>query len=138
MNGYVAPATDWGPEAERQWWLAAESCCLLARAYVREGVRVAIDAYRPPVPGDQWDDLLAGVDVHHVALLPSLAVCTARNNRRNGDARLSDEALARNYSNFQWCLERNPVALILDNESISVDDSAHAIDAHLTTLGVTL
>ena len=131
--GHARPDVSFDDEAERQWMLAARISAQMARAYLQESIRCVIDVYAPPTQElDVWDHQLAGLTVARVHLFPTFDVCRLRNAQRTGIARLSDEALQGNYSGYAWCIERAPTAHVIDNTSLSIDDTVAELERLIT------
>jgi adenylylsulfate kinase-like enzyme len=132
--GYARPDVSFDDEAERQWMLAARISAHMARAYLQETIRCVVDAYAPPTQEpDLWDDQLAGLTVTRVHLFPTFDVCRQRNAQRTGNDRLTDEALHGNYSGYAWCIERAPNAYVIDNTSLSIEETVAELERMVTT-----
>lgn len=135
--GHARPDVSFDDEAGRQWNLAARLSAQMARTYLEERIRCVLDVYAPPVrQPDVWDEQLAGLAVVRVHLFPTLEACRARNAQRPASARLTEDALHRNYSDFAWCVERAPLAHVIDNGDLSIEETAAAVEAILMKLRI--
>lgn len=118
-------------EAQRQWNLAMSISAHMAQAYVDAGMHCVVDVYAPPpTNSDMWDELSDG-RIIRVDLVPTLEACRQRNSQRSGRARISDEALVKNYETYAWCLERAAGLNLIDNTHLTLDETVERV-AQLT------
>jgi chloramphenicol 3-O-phosphotransferase len=133
-TGYRAPGK---PGFERQQALATRNACDLACNFIAERFAVIIDDIVPGrVELDLYLDGLkrAGVAVHYVRLLPSLAVCHERNRGRRAD-RVPDERLELLYAEFAAAGEMP--GSVIDSAGMTVESTADRLQA-LTTSGASI
>lgn len=79
----LSDSVDWTDETERQFQLAEEAACAMARAYTRAGFAVCLDHCRNLPRWDAFlDEHLTGIKVVRVCLLPSLEENLSRNEGR--------------------------------------------------------
>ena len=136
-SGYVsrsAAAADESlrPEADRQWLLAAAVCEAMAATFASDGVDFALSAFRPP--GD-WKGCWSRLDAMNpliIVLLPPMAIALERDDTRTGRAHTGRGSIERAYS-YDWERWReHPLAHVLDNASMSVDDVVAEVESLFT------
>jgi chloramphenicol 3-O-phosphotransferase len=130
-TGYRSPGK---PGFERQQALAIRNACDLARNFMAERFAVIIDDV---VGGrEQLERYMeglkdAGVALHYVRLMPSLAVCHERNKGRRAD-RVADERLELLYREFEGAGDMP--GSVIDSSAMTVEATADRLQA-LTTAG---
>ncbi|MET9023319.1 hypothetical protein ABZV93_25435 [Actinopolymorpha sp. NPDC004070] len=104
----------------------------MVRIYREHRIDCVVDIYAPPCPPEPGDTSLADFDIRQVILLPSLDVCLERNRLRNRQPILKAEDLRGNYEDFAWCVARFRPAHVIDNSTLTVDETVAAIEAVVT------
>ncbi len=102
----------------------------MVRVYASYEIDCVIDIYAPPPP-DPGEALMTALHIRQVILLPSLDVCLARNRARNRQPFLADEDLRANYEDFASCVSTPELEYVIDNGTLTVDETVDAIDALL-------
>ena len=133
--GFVAPWRQ-GPDWERQHRLAVRNAAVIARNFLAEKIGViADDVVDAQSLGWYLEELKpAGASVHLVRLMPSLAVCEARNTSR-GEGRVRPAWVTEIYERFAKAADF--AGSTIDNSDLSVEETADRLLA-LTTQGKSL
>ena len=124
--GFEHPA-NYSAEAARQWQLASDLCCLMARRYARDDVDCVISVYEPG-PLQPWLRRLAPIEVSVLYLMPAIEVALTRNRAREGA--MPDEAVARSFDEF-LVDETVDKRLVVDNSDMTLDATVRAVDQWL-------
>jgi len=133
-TGYVTPGK---PGFERQHALAVRNACAMARNFLQERIAVIVDdVVIAQADLDAYVSELqpAGVPVHCVRLMPSLAVCHDRNRQRAAERQPASrvEAVWRQFD------AAGPIGgSTIDNSQLSAEATADRVQA-LTTSGESL
>ncbi|WP_431946018.1 AAA family ATPase [Actinacidiphila sp. bgisy167] len=132
-SGFADPQSGWNDNSEAQYRLARRTCGFAARNYLANGISCIIDDAvfpdRPVVGLGGWKRHV-GPGLLPVVLLPGLDVVLARNARRSGNRRLSDEEVARIHGRMAgWYGSGLP---IIDNSHLDVAAAAAALDSVVT------
>ncbi|WP_354643540.1 AAA family ATPase [Kitasatospora camelliae] len=138
--GFANPQSGWNTASEAQYRLARRTCGFACRNYLANGISCIIDDAvfpdRPAIGLGGWKRHI-GPGMIPVVLLPGLDSVLARNARRSGNRRLSDEEVARIHGRMAgWRTSGLP---IIDNSQLDVTATAaaldHAIHSRLTAAG---
>ena len=129
--GAAHPEHGWTDETARQWTVAMDLWKAMVCVYKHHAIDCVIDIYAPPCPPEPEDTFVTDLDIRRVVLLPSLEVCLARNRARNRRPFLEDRDLESNYEGFAWCVRRHQPANVIDNSTLSVDQTVEAIEEAL-------
>ncbi|WTJ79259.1 ATP-binding protein [Kitasatospora sp. NBC_01539] len=129
QSGFANPQSGWNNASEAQYRLARRTCGFACRNYLANGISCIIDDAvfpdRPAIGLGGWKRHI-GPGMIPVVLLPGLDSVLARNARRNGNRRLSDEEVARIHGRMAgWRTSGLP---IIDNSQLDVDATAAALD----------
>ncbi|WP_030268461.1 AAA family ATPase [Streptomyces sp. NRRL B-24484] len=129
QSGFANPQSGWNNASEAQYRLARRTCGFACRNYLANGISCIIDDAvfpdRPAIGLGGWKRHI-GPGMIPVVLLPGLDSVLARNARRNGNRRLSDEEVARIHGRMAgWRTSGLP---IIDNSQLDVPTTAAALD----------
>lgn len=132
--GFADPQTGWNDSSEAQYRLARRTCGFAARNFLANGISCIIDDAvfpdRPVVGLGGWKRHV-GPHLMPVVLLPGLDIVLARNAKRTGNRRLSDEEVARIHGRMAgWYGSGLP---IIDNSTLDVPEAAAALDQVVTS-----
>ncbi|MFJ8045847.1 AAA family ATPase [Kitasatospora sp. NPDC096147] len=127
--GFADPQSGWNDASEAQYRLARRTCGFACRNYLANGISCIIDDAvfpdQPAVGLGGWKRHI-GPGMIPVVLLPGLDSVLARNARRSGNRRLSDEEVARIHGRMAgWYSTGLP---IIDNSQLDVPSTAAALD----------
>ncbi|MER8184351.1 AAA family ATPase [Kitasatospora sp. NPDC094015] len=127
--GFANPQSGWNTASEAQYRLARRTCGFACRNYLANGISCIIDDAvfpdRPAIGLGGWKRHI-GPGMIPVVLLPGLDSVLARNARRSGNRRLSDEEVARIHGRMAgWRTSGLP---IIDNSQLDVASTAAALD----------
>ncbi|WP_228718007.1 AAA family ATPase [Kitasatospora acidiphila] len=127
--GFANPQSGWSSATEAQYRLARRTCGFACRNYLANGISCIIDDAvfpdRPAIGLGGWKRHI-GPGMIPVVLLPSLDTVLARNARRSGTRRLSDEQVALIHGRMAgWFNSGLP---IIDNSQLDVTATAAALD----------
>ncbi|MFJ1705238.1 AAA family ATPase [Kitasatospora sp. NPDC088346] len=127
--GFANPQSGWNTASEAQYRLARRTCGFACRNYLANGISCIIDDAvfpdRPAIGLGGWKRHI-GPGMIPVVLLPGLDSVLARNARRSGNRRLSDEEVARIHGRMAgWRTSGLP---IIDNSQLDVGATAAALD----------
>ncbi|MGX2998328.1 AAA family ATPase [Streptomyces sp. JNUCC 64] len=130
--GFADPQSGWNDHSEAQYRLARRTCGFAARNFLANGISCVLDDAvfpdRPAVGLGGWKRHV-GPGLLPVVLLPGLEVVLARNARRRGNRRLTDEEVARIHGRMAgWYGSGLP---IIDNSRLDVPGTARALDEAL-------
>ncbi|MFD0568813.1 AAA family ATPase [Kitasatospora gansuensis] len=127
--GFANPQSGWNNASEAQYRLARRTCGFACRNYLANGISCIIDdAVFPDLPAvglGGWKRHI-GPGMIPVVLLPGLDSVLARNARRAGTRRLSDEEVARIHGRMAYWY--NSGLPIIDNSHLDVAATAAALD----------
>ncbi|MFC9327747.1 AAA family ATPase [Kitasatospora sp. NPDC057015] len=129
QSGFANPQSGWNNASEAQYRLARRTCGFACRNYLANGISCIIDDAvfpdRPAIGLGGWKRHI-GPGMIPVVLLPGLDSVLARNARRSGNRRLSDEEVARIHGRMAgWYNSGLP---IIDNSQLDVGATAAALD----------
>jgi hypothetical protein len=128
-SGFANPQSGWNDQSEAQYRLARRTCGFAARNYLANGISCIIDDAvfpdRPAIGLGGWKRHV-GPGLMPVVLLPGLDVVLARNARRTGVRRLSDEEVARIHGRMAGWYGSG--LSIIDNSRLDVPGTAAALD----------
>ena len=129
-SGYADPRQGWNRECREQLVLARGSIAMLARRFRDSGMRCVVDDAVFPewIESDYagWKRELDGLSHQLVVLLPTLEATLARDKERPSSRQVGHDLVETIYEMMtSW---RNQDVLIVDNSTLSVDDTVHAID----------
>lgn len=129
QSGFANPQSGWNNASEAQYRLARRTCGFACRNYLANGISCIIDDAvfpdRPAIGLGGWKRHI-GPGMIPVILLPGLDSVLARNARRSGNRRLSDEEVARIHGRMAgWYNSGLP---IIDNSQLDVAATAGALD----------
>ncbi|MFF1875228.1 AAA family ATPase [Kitasatospora herbaricolor] len=129
QSGFANPQSGWNNASEAQYRLARRTCGFACRNYLANGISCIIDDAvfpdRPAIGLGGWKRHI-GPGMIPVVLLPGLDSVLARNARRSGNRRLSDEEVARIHGRMAgWYNSGLP---IIDNSQLDVAATAAALD----------
>ncbi|MEW1913662.1 AAA family ATPase [Kitasatospora sp. NPDC085895] len=129
QSGFANPQSGWNNASEAQYRLARRTCGFACRNYLANGISCIIDDAvfpdRPAIGLGGWKRHI-GPGMIPVVLLPGLDSVLARNARRSGNRRLSDEEVARIHGRMAgWRTSGLP---IIDNSQLDVASTAAALD----------
>ncbi|MEV6208994.1 AAA family ATPase [Kitasatospora sp. NPDC051914] len=129
QSGFANPQSGWNNASEAQYRLARRTCGFACRNYLANGISCIIDDAvfpdRPAIGLGGWKRHI-GPGMIPVVLLPGLDSVLARNARRSGNRRLSDEEVARIHGRMAgWRTSGLP---IIDNSQLDVAATAAALD----------
>ncbi|MFC7180390.1 AAA family ATPase [Kitasatospora paranensis] len=129
QSGFANPQSGWNNASEAQYRLARRTCGFACRNYLANGISCIIDDAvfpdRPAIGLGGWKRHI-GPGMIPVVLLPGLDSVLARNARRQGNRRLSDEEVARIHGRMAgWRTSGLP---IIDNSQLDVAATAAALD----------
>ncbi|MFI6448984.1 AAA family ATPase [Kitasatospora sp. NPDC050543] len=127
--GFANPQSGWNNASEAQYRLARRTCGFACRNYLANGISCIIDDAvfpdRPAIGLGGWKRHI-GPGMIPVVLLPGLDSVLARNARRSGNRRLSDEEVARIHGRMAgWYNSGLP---IIDNSQLDVAATAAELD----------
>ncbi|MDH6114280.1 hypothetical protein P3T36_000681 [Kitasatospora sp. MAP12-15] len=133
QSGFANPQSGWNNASEAQYRLARRTCGFACRNYLANGISCIIDDAvfpdRPAIGLGGWKRHI-GPGMIPVVLLPGLDSVLARNARRSGNRRLSDEEVARIHGRMAgWYNSGLP---IIDNSQLDVPATAEALDRVVT------
>ncbi len=133
QSGFANPQSGWNNASEAQYRLARRTCGFACRNYLANGISCIIDDAvfpdRPAIGLGGWKRHI-GPGMIPVVLLPGLDSVLARNARRSGNRRLSDEEVARIHGRMAgWYNSGLP---IIDNSQLDVSATAEALDRVVT------
>ncbi|WP_280722103.1 AAA family ATPase [Kitasatospora sp. MAA4] len=133
QSGFANPQSGWNNASEAQYRLARRTCGFACRNYLANGISCIIDDAvfpdRPAIGLGGWKRHI-GPGMIPVVLLPGLDSVLARNARRSGNRRLSDEEVARIHGRMAgWYNSGLP---IIDNSQLDVTATAEALDRVVT------
>ncbi|WP_442911098.1 AAA family ATPase [Kitasatospora sp. NBC_01266] len=128
-SGFASPQSGWNNVSEAQYRLARRTCGFACRNYLANGISCIIDDAvfpdRPAIGLGGWKRHI-GPGMIPVVLLPGLDTVLARNARRSGQRRLSDEEVALIHGRMAgWYNSGLP---IIDNSQLDVTATAEALD----------
>ncbi|WP_376778561.1 AAA family ATPase [Kitasatospora kifunensis] len=128
-SGFANPQSGWNNASEAQYRLARRTCGFACRNYLANGMSCIIDDAvfpdRPAIGLGGWKRHI-GPGMIPVVLLPGLDSVLARNARRSGNRRLSDEEVARIHGRMAgWYNSGLP---IIDNSQLDIAATADALD----------
>ncbi|MFF4648721.1 AAA family ATPase [Streptomyces sp. NPDC001380] len=128
-SGFANPQSGWNEHSEAQYRLARRTCGFACRNYLANGISCIIDDAvfpdRPAIGLGGWKRHI-GPGMVPVVLLPGLESVLARNARRSGTRRLSDEEVARIHGRMAgWYNSGLP---IIDNSRLDVAATAAELD----------
>ncbi|MGF1425581.1 AAA family ATPase, partial [Kitasatospora sp. LaBMicrA B282] len=128
-SGFANPKSGWNNASEAQYRLARRTCGFACRNYLANGISCIIDDAvfpdRPAIGLGGWKRHI-GPGMIPVVLLPGLDIVLARNARRSGQRRLSDEEVAQIHGRMAgWYNSGLP---IIDNSQLDVTATAEALD----------
>ncbi|WSJ66028.1 ATP-binding protein [Kitasatospora sp. NBC_01302] len=128
-SGFANPQSGWNNASEAQYRLARRTCGFACRNYLANGISCIIDDAvfpdRPAIGLGGWKRHI-GPGMIPVVLLPGLDSVLARNARRSGNRRLSDEEVALIHGRMAgWYNSGLP---IIDNSQLDVAATAEALD----------
>ncbi|MCX4745102.1 ATP-binding protein [Kitasatospora sp. NBC_01287] len=128
-SGFADPQSGWNSASEAQYRLARRTCGFACRNYLANGISCVIDDAvfpdRPAIGLGGWKRHI-GPGMIPVVLLPGLDVVLARNARRSGRRRLSDEEVALIHGRMAgWYNSGLP---IIDNSQLDVTATVEALD----------
>ncbi|MFE0462315.1 AAA family ATPase, partial [Kitasatospora sp. NPDC058965] len=128
-SGFANPQSGWNSDSEAQYRLARRTCGFACRNYLANGISCIIDDAvfpdRPAIGLGGWRRHI-GPGMIPVVLLPGLDSVLARNARRAGTRRLSDEQVALIHGRMAgWYNSGLP---IIDNSQLDVPATAEALD----------
>ncbi|GAA0687038.1 Pro-rich N-terminal domain-containing protein [Kitasatospora atroaurantiaca] len=129
QSGFANPQSGWNNASEAQYRLARRTCGFACRNYLANGISCIIDDAvfpdRPAIGLGGWKRHI-GPGMIPVVLLPGLDSVLARNARRSGNRRLTDEEVARIHGRMAgWYSSGLP---IIDNSQLDVTATAAALD----------
>ncbi|MFI9274685.1 AAA family ATPase [Kitasatospora sp. NPDC052896] len=129
QSGFANPQSGWNSSSEAQYRLARRTCGFACRNYLANDISCIIDDAvfpdRPAIGLGGWKRHI-GPGMIPVVLLPGLDSVLARNARRSGNRRLSDEEVARIHGRMAgWYNSGLP---IIDNSQLDVAATADALD----------
>nr|WP_246213281.1 AAA family ATPase [Kitasatospora viridis] len=129
QSGFANPQSGWNSDTEAQYRLARRTCGFACRNYLANGISCIIDDAvfpdRPAIGLGGWKRHI-GPGMIPVILLPGLDTVLARNARRSGNRRLSDEQVALIHGRMAgWYNSGLP---IIDNTQLDVAETAAALD----------
>ncbi|MGK4579714.1 AAA family ATPase [Kitasatospora sp. HPMI-4] len=129
QSGFANPQSGWNNASEAQYRLARRTCGFACRNYLANGISCIIDDAvfpdRPAIGLGGWRRHI-GPGMIPVVLLPGLDSVLARNARRSGNRRLSDDEVARIHGRMAgWYNSGLP---IIDNSQLDVSETAAALD----------
>ncbi|MDH6130162.1 hypothetical protein P3T39_007155 [Kitasatospora sp. GP82] len=129
QSGFANPQSGWNNASEAQYRLARRTCGFACRNYLANGISCIIDDAvfpdRPAIGLGGWRRHI-GPGMIPVVLLPGLDSVLARNARRSGNRRLSDEEVARIHGRMAgWYNSGLP---IIDNSQLDITATAAALD----------
>nr|WP_232247254.1 AAA family ATPase [Kitasatospora azatica] len=129
QSGFANPQSGWNSASEAQYRLARRTCGFACRNYLANGISCIIDDAvfpdRPAIGLGGWKRHI-GPGMIPVVLLPGLDSVLARNARRSGNRRLSDEQVALIHGRMAgWYNSGLP---IIDNSQLDVAGTADALD----------
>ena len=129
QSGFANPQSGWNNASEAQYRLARRTCGFACRNYLANGISCIIDDAvfpdRPAIGLGGWKRHI-GPGMIPVVLLPGLDSVLARNARRSGNRRLSDEEVARIHGRMAgWYGSGLP---IIDNSQHDVETTARMLD----------
>ncbi|WP_441251753.1 AAA family ATPase [Kitasatospora sp. McL0602] len=132
--GFANPQSGWNHASEAQYRLARRTCGFACRNYLANGISCIIDDAvfpdRPAVGLGGWRRHI-GPGMIPVVLLPGLDSVLARNARRNGNRRLTDDEVARIHGRMAgWYNSGLP---IIDNSQLDIAATATALDQVITS-----
>ena len=135
-SGRARPDIGWNDEAAVQWESACRIAASAAAIHCNNGARVVIEVFAPPAPAGTpglpaWDELLTGLDVVVVHLMPDVETCLRHNSERAGEARLDPAAIRKNHNAYAWCIDATQPANVIDTTGMSVKRVVEALDAVL-------
>ncbi|WP_344446698.1 AAA family ATPase [Kitasatospora nipponensis] len=133
QSGFANPQSGWNSASEAQYRLARRTCGFACRNYLANGISCVIDDAvfpdRPAIGLGGWKRHI-GPGMIPVVLLPGLDTVLARNARRSGNRRLSDEEVAVIHGRMAgWYNSGLP---IIDNSQLDVAATAEALDRVIT------
>jgi predicted kinase len=113
-SGYAEPADGWNDETERQWDIAKQVVTAMAHTYISKNVSVVIATFATPHDWPTWKELFRDIPHKAFALLPDVDALLARNNQREGIAKLKESDITQNY---EWSVGWNNTAdmIVIDN-----------------------
>lgn len=125
----LADSVPWTDETERQFQVAERAVCHVARTYQEAGFAVAIDHCRNH---KRLDALIAtdlpGIPVRKVMLMPDLETNLQRNlERTNKEFHPAVLEGVIRFTNEQYRLDIGPDWLVIDNSSLSVEETLDLI-----------
>lgn len=90
----------WSASLKNQMAVSIPLCCDMIRRYNEFNISCIVDFFADPADFKHWLHELDGLNYENFILLPNLATTIARNNKRTGTARLSDEKVRVNHAKF--------------------------------------
>ncbi len=123
VNG-IATSMDWTDETERQFQIAEEAACAVAKCYSRSGFTVLVDHCRNPERLDAVvSTYLADTPVLKVCLAPTVDTALARNRARTNktfDTKLLEPTI-RYVTEHHFSHKARPGWLVIENNQLGVD-----------------
>ncbi len=111
----------WDDEIKNQMAVSIPLCADMVKRYVEFGVNWVLDIYADGEDFRKWQHELRGITYTFVVLLPDLQTTIARNQKRTGTARLTDEKITYNHTAFTHSTWPSD-AVVIDSTNLSVED----------------
>jgi predicted ABC-type ATPase len=125
----LSDSVPWTEETDRQFRIAEESACSVARIYANNGFDVAIDHCRNP---SRWNELtdaeFGGFTVRKVILLPSLDANLERNRARTNkdfDPSVLEDIIK--FTNGHYRQEPLDGWTVIDNSELTIPQTLRLI-----------
>lgn len=133
LRGWVksgmADSVPWTDETERQFQIAEQASCEVAKTYLSHGFTVVIDHCRNPLRLDQViSEHLADLPVVKAILLPDLAENLTRSHTRTNkpfDPHMLDETIE--FTNRNYRLDIPPGWIVIDNSKLSAGETLQVV-----------
>ncbi len=128
----LSESVPWTDETERQFQVAEEAVCGVARAYSKAGFTVAIDHCRNPTRLDEViATYLTDFPITKVLLLPSMEVNLQRNAQRTNkdfDPAILTETIQ--FTNQAYRASVTSDWLAIDNSALTIEETMRKVNNH--------
>lgn len=120
-SGFADPGIAWNETTANQWEISRKICIDMVYRYVEGDIDCVIDTFSPTSDFEVWKSYLSDIQVYVVVLLPALETVIARNNQREGTAKIPEDSIRQNHG-WMVAWKEHPEALIIDNANKSVEE----------------
>lgn len=125
-SGYAEPAHGWDKKTEKQWTIARDVVASMTQAYAPHNIDVVIEAFATPGDYSAWKKSFGNILHETFVLLPPLDRVLARNNERDGTAKLKEADIRQNYEWYEGWKNVDGV-VVLKNSTDSPKQTADKI-----------